>query len=58
MLAYSLLTSCLVVYHKNYVLVTEYCVMAMELHDLQFFIAGTPQSKTCGGYDHIGKSFI
>ena len=56
--ACALLTSCLVVYHNNYVLVTEYCVMAMELHDFQFSIACTAQSKTCGGYDHIGKPFI
>ena len=53
-----LLTSCLDVYHNNYVLITEYCVMTIELHDFQFSIACTAQSKTCGGYDHIGKPFI
>ena len=52
--ACALLTSCLVLYHNNYVLVTENCVMAMELHDFQFSIASTAQSKTCGGYDRIG----
>ena len=57
MLAHSLLTSCLVVYHNNYVLLTEYCVVAMELHDFQISIACSAQSKTCGRYDQIGKPF-
>ena len=56
--ACALLTSCLVIIITMYILVTEYCVMATELHDFQFSIACTAQSKTCGGYDHIGKPFI